>query len=314
MTKIKELSEGERITEPLLVSQVLRGVTNTGSPYLSLTLQDRSGSIDAKYWDVNEATEQKIKPGEVMMVHADVLKYKNNLQLKVISMKEIDQTTLELSDFVTSSKYDKESLKDKITGFVATIQDRTYRKLVEQAILINEESFYTYPAASKNHHDFVGGLATHIYGMLLVAQSLCNIYPELNRDLLYAGVITHDIGKIVEYNGPILKEYSTEGKLIGHISLMNAYIYEIAVNLGVEQSEQVMLLRHLILSHHGQYDYGSPVLPMVPEAEMLNLIDNIDARMNMLDKAFETIEPGTFTPRIFSLENRSFYKEKGTSE
>ncbi|MBQ9987479.1 MAG: HD domain-containing protein, partial [Erysipelotrichales bacterium] len=125
--------------------------------------------------------------------------------------------------------------------------------------------------------------------------------------LLYAGIILHDVGKVYELSGPVTTEYTMQGKLLGHISIMQAIVYETARKLGYE-NEQVILLRHMILSHHGQYEFGSPVLPMIPEAEILNYIDNIDARMNMFTKIVEPLENGTFSGRNFSLENRQIYK------
>ena len=162
----------------------------------------------------------------------------------------------------------------------------------------------------KNHHDFVGGLATHVLGMLDLAEMLAAQYPILNRDLLVSGVFLHDLGKLQELSGAIVPSYTMEGRLLGHISLFQAEVAKIAASLGIEDCEEVTLVRHMILSHHGVYEYGSPVLPMIPEAEVLHLIDNLDARMNTIEKALNATEEGAFTPRIFALENRSLYKSK----
>lgn len=310
MSKINVFSEGEKIQGSYLVNQVSRGITNTGSPYLNLLLQDNTGTIDGKLWNVAEEISNVIKAGQIVAIQADVLKYKQNLQLKVLTLSIQDASQMDLSEFVSSGVYTRAFLKEEIGKYILSIKNPIYATLVKKTLAINPEAFFEFPAASRNHHDFVGGLATHVYGMLRLAEQLVNLYPELNRDLLYAGVIVHDFGKIVEYSGPILAEFTTEGKLLGHISIINAYLYHVAVEAGLDQEEESLLLRHLVLSHHGEYEYGSPVLPMVMEAEMLNFIDNIDARMNMFDKALSTLEEGTFTPRIFSLENRSFYKPK----
>ena len=120
----------------------------------------------------------------------------------------------------------------------------------------------------------------------------------------------HDLGKLQELSGAIVPSYTMEGRLLGHISLFQAEVAKIAASLGIEDSEEVTLVRHMILSHHGVYEYGSPVLPMIPEAEVLHLIDNLDARMNTIEKALNATEEGAFTPRIFALENRSLYKSK----
>ena len=149
-----------------------------------------------------------------------------------------------------------------------------------------------------------------LFRSLEIAENLCNSHDFINKSLLYAGIILHDLGKTTELSGPVLTHYTNEGRLLGHISIMQANVKEVASSLGIEDSEEVMLVRHMILSHHGEYEYGSPVLPMIPEAELLTFIDNLDARLAMLDKAMSQTVAGEFTGRIFSLENRSFYKSK----
>jgi 3'-5' exoribonuclease len=212
--------------------------------------------------------------------------------------------------FVNVSKYSKEYLQGKIDAAIASIRDDIYREISRLCIERYEKEFYEYPAASKNHHDFLGGLATHVVAMIDLADEICLRYDILNRDLLIAGILTHDLGKVIELSGPVLTEYTMQGKLLGHISMMQSIVYELALSQGWQDSEQVTLLRHVILAHHGQYEFGSPVLPMVAEAEVLHLIDNLDARLNMFEKMSETVEIGQFSPRIFSLENRSFYRSK----
>ena len=125
----------------------------------------------------------------------------------------------------------------------------------------------------------------------------------------FAGITLHDLGKTVELSGPVVPEYTIEGKLLGHISISQAMIKEMADKMNIE-GEEVTLLQHIILSHHGKNEFGSPILPQIKEAEVIYLIDNMDARINMLDKALETVEPGGFSKRVFALENRAFYKPK----
>lgn len=143
--------------------------------------------------------------------------------------------------------------------------------------------------------------------MLKLSEAICDLYPTLNRDLLYAGVILHDIGKVIELSGPVGTMYTVEGNLLGHISIMVNEIGQAANELKIE-GEEVMLLQHLVLSHHGKEEWGSPKKPMIQEAEILHYIDNIDAKMNMLTRALDKTKPGEFTERLFPLDNRSFYK------
>lgn len=307
--KISSFENGARIVTPLLIVNVLKGVTQNGAPYLSITFQDDSGTIEGKWWDVKPEYEGLVSQGKIGLVTCDVLLYRNALQIRIHDINFDGE--YELSDFIPSSQFDKEFLKKEILGHVNRIQDPIYKSIVEACFEYYGEDFYNYPAATRNHHDFVGGLATHVYGMCQLGVEISRLYPILDQDLLLSGILIHDMGKIEEYTSAILSEYTPKGKLLGHISIMQAQLYEITKRLGYEDTEQAMLLRHLVLSHHGQYDYGSPVLPLVKEAEVLNFIDNLDARLNMFEKIYTELDEGTFAPRAFALENRSFYKPKG---
>ncbi len=307
---INSFVEGEKIQTSLLITQMNRGITNSGAPYLSFVLQDQSGSIDAKLWDAKDELLNGIEAGKVVLVSAEVLKYRNALQLRIYSLAKLEDNQFNPADYVMATDLSLEFMQKRIHETLMSMQDVVYRDVCTSIIEDLQEKLYSYPAAAKNHHDFVGGLATHMISMLDLGDAFCTLYPMLNRDLLMAGILLHDLGKIDELSGPILTEYTVEGKLVGHISIMQSKVSEKAKALGYQDSEQVTLMRHMILSHHGEYEFGSPVLPMVMEAEMLTFIDNVDARMNMFSKALESVKPGEWTPRIFPLENRSFYKPK----
>ena len=307
---ISSFVEGEKIQTSLLITQMNRGITNSGAPYLSFVLQDQSGSIDAKLWDAKDELLSGVEAGKVVLVSAEVLKYRNALQLRIYNLTKLEDNQFDPSDYVMATDLSLEFMQKRIHETLLSMQDVVYRDVCTSIIEDLQEKLYSYPAAAKNHHDFVGGLATHMISMLDLGEAFCTLYPMLNRDLLLAGILLHDLGKIDELSGPILTEYTVEGKLVGHISIMQCKVAEKAKVLGYHDSEQVTLMRHMVLSHHGEYEFGSPVLPMVMEAEMLTFIDNVDARMNMFAKALESVKPGEWTPRIFPLENRSFYKPK----
>lgn len=306
---INEFVDGDRLEIVAMIVNINRGVTAKGAPYLSFLLQDKSGTIDAKYWNVSEDMLGMFKAGMIVCAQGDVLSHNKQLQFRIQKLEESDMANVDMRDYVKSSTISKAELRNRIEEKVHSINNPAILKIVKTILEEYDQDFYTYPAASKNHHDFIGGLATHVLGMLDVAESICGLYPLLNRDLLIAGVLLHDIGKIVELSGPIITEYTTEGKLLGHISIMQAKVSSVAEQLELNGEEPV-LLRHMILSHHGVYEYGSPVLPMIPEAECLYLIDNLDARMNTLEKALVPLKKGEFSQRIFALENRTFYKSK----
>ncbi|MBQ3962940.1 MAG: HD domain-containing protein, partial [Erysipelotrichaceae bacterium] len=302
--------EGERVNTTLLISQILRGTTNSGSPYLTLTLQDSTKSIEAKLWDIKPELEKQLEVGKVYDFDIEVIKYKNNLQAKVLKVLPVPQSGIDMEEFVFKSPVSKDTLRTNIQEGINMISNEKIAKIVSGILNFYANSVYEYPAAAKIHHNFIGGLATHTSGMIKVAAALCSIYPSLDKDYLIAGVIIHDLGKIEELSSPVVTEYTKAGKLLGHISIIDARLLQVGKDLGLEDSEELLLLRHMALSHHGQMEYGSPVRPETLEAEMLNLVDNIDARINTIDKALSEIKEGEFTPKIFALENRVFYKHK----
>ena len=160
----------------------------------------------------------------------------------------------------------------------------------------------------------MGGLAYHSISMARIALDICRQYTFLDKGLLIAGILMHDVGKIDELSGPVLPEYTNEGNLLGHISIMNNRLDRVAEKLGVNDKECVLLLKHMVLAHHGKMEFGSPVLPMIPEAEVLTLLDNLDARMYMMKQSLDTTQPGHFGPRVFALEGRMIYHRKGEAE
>ena len=308
--KINQLEANENLVLRSLISNVNNGITNKGAPYLSITLQDSTGTIEAKYWDVKPEQVKLIEAGKVYDIELEILEYRKALQGKIQNVVLINDDSFEILDYIKSSLVPKDELKQGIKTYINQIKNPIIHQMLVEVMKEFHVDFFEYPAASKNHHNYGSGLATHVYGMLKLADSMCTLYPLLSRDLLYAGVILHDIGKVDELSGAFLTEYTLQGKLLGHISIMQAKLYEIAKRFNLENTEEVMLMRHMILSHHGQLEYGSPVLPLIPEAEILQYIDNIDARMDTLKTTFEQTNDNEFSSRIFPLENRMFYKHK----
>ncbi len=306
--KIKDFNDGEHLVVNLLIKKINKGITNAGSPYLTLTLQDSSGIIDAKLWDVKNEILKILEAGKIYEFTVEVLSYKNSLQLKIIKISPLVQSELNISDFIQSTNYSIDTLRNYINDLLSNIKNQNIKIITREMLRYYEKDFYTYPAAVSIHHSFMGGLATHTYGMLKLAEEIVKIYPILNKDLLVAGILLHDLGKIEELSGNLTNEYTLKGKLIGHISIGESRLFEIGKQLGLEDSEELLLLRHIVLSHHGELEFGSPVRPLIIEAEIINFIDNIDARINTIEKSFENIEYKDFGQKLFSLENRAFYK------
>ncbi|MGV3244295.1 3'-5' exoribonuclease YhaM [Staphylococcus sp. 11262D007BW] len=307
MRNIENLNPGDSVNHFFLVHQAVQGVTAQGKDYMTLKLQDKSGELDAKFWTATKQDIETIKPEMILHVQGDLINYRGKKQLKMNRYRIAGEADgVSIRDFIDSAPLSIDEIKNEIQGFIFDIENANLQRIIRHLLNKYEQSFYTFPAASSHHHNFSGGLSYHVLTMLRIGSALCDIYPNLNRSLLFSGIIVHDLGKVKELSGPVATSYTVEGNLLGHISIASDEVAEAAKTLGIE-GEEVMLLRHLILAHHGKLEYGSPKLPLIKEAEILHFIDNIDARMNMFDKAFKSTEKGQFTERIFGLEGRRFY-------
>ena len=308
MKGITKLQVGEQVDQYLLIKESKKGVTTVGKPFMSLILQDRSGDIEAKLWDTNEEHEQMYRAQVIVRVGGEIHDYrgKNQLRVKQIRVARPEEG-VQISDLLPTAAIPKEQLFESLMQFFFEIKNPNISRITRSLIKKHQDKLLIFPAASKNHHDYASGLLDHVVSMLRLSQAICDLYPTLNRDLMYAGIILHDIGKVIELTGPVGTAYTIEGNLLGHITIMVNEIGQAAKELGIE-GEEVMLLQHLVLSHHGKEEWGSPKKPMIQEAEIIHYIDNIDAKMNMLTRALEKTTPGEFTERLFPLDNRSFYK------
>ncbi|MER1989494.1 3'-5' exoribonuclease YhaM [Solibacillus sp. FSL R5-0449] len=308
MNGITKLQPGEQVDQYLLIKEAKKGVTTVGKPFMSLILQDRSGDIEAKLWDTNEEHENLYRAQVIVKVGGEIHDYRGKNQLRVKQIRPArDEEGVQISDLLPTSAVPKEQLFEELTQYFFQIQNPNISRITRNLTKKYQDQLLIYPAATKNHHDYASGLLDHVVSMLKLSEAICDLYPTLNRDLLYAGVILHDIGKVIELSGPVGTMYTVEGNLLGHISIMVNEIGQAANELKIE-GEEVMLLQHLVLSHHGKEEWGSPKKPMIQEAEILHYIDNIDAKMNMLTRALDKTKPGEFTERLFPLDNRSFYK------
>lgn len=308
MNGVTTLQAGAPVDQYLLIKQATKGVTTMGKPFMTLILQDKSGSIEAKLWDTGEEQEKLYQAGGIVRIGGEIHDYRGKLQLRIKTIRPINpDENISVSDLVQSAETPKEELFDQLMNFFFEIKNPNISRLTRYLIMENQQSLMTFPAATKNHHDYASGLLDHVVSMLKLGKAIAELYPTLNRDLLYAGIILHDIGKVVELSGPISTSYTVTGNMLGHISIMVTEIALAADKLAIE-GEEVMLLQHMVLSHHGKEEWGSPKKPMLQEAEMLHYIDNIDAKMNALKRALGKTNPGEFTERLFPLDNRSFYK------
>lgn len=308
--KLYDYQKEESMTIYLLIKSAEEKTTRTNKPYLALIFQDTSGEITANFWDASTKDVEQFKPGKVVKVDAKREEYNGAPQLRIKALRlarEDEPNNPEL--YIERAPVNKDKMIEAFNQAIFDITNAHMNRIVRLIMKKYQRDFFMSPAAKRNHHAYMGGLAFHTMSMLKVARSIAENYPTLDLSLLYAGIILHDLGKVIELSGPTATEYTLEGKLIGHIVLIHEEISRACMELKIDEShEDVLLLKHLVLAHHGEMAYGSPVRPQIPEAEVIHYIDQIDAKMNMMDSALRKTEPGDFSERIWAMDNRSFYK------
>lgn len=304
---INEFKDGDNISQVFLVKDVTKGITAKGLNYLNVSLQDRTGIIEAKKWDTQPIDLETIKKGAVLLIDGEVILYRDKLQLKIINAYRANKESSDFNTIVISSPIPEDELINSFNYYKNSVKNETLRKILDAIFDKYYRKFIVYPAAVRNHHEFYHGLIHHSVSMCKVAEQITKIYPNASYDLLISGCLLHDIGKVIEFSDPITPSYTNEGNLLGHISIGMSIIKETCDNLNIE-GEIPMLLEHMILSHHGKLEYGSPITPLTREALLLSMIDDMDAKMMVLDKAYRDVDEGSYTDRIFALDNASYYK------
>ncbi|MBN2260446.1 MAG: HD domain-containing protein [Clostridiales bacterium] len=309
---INEFESGKRVVGYYIIKSINLKTSSNNKKYLDMNLMDKSGEINAKIWGSDEDSEKIYTAGSVLKIEGDVTLWNNVLQLKIIRHRLVNESDqIELSEFVPSAPLKPEYMYDEIFAHVNTIKDLEIKKIVEAIFIEYKEKLMYYPAAKSNHHSIHAGLMYHILRMLKTGEKLADVYP-VNRDLLYAGIILHDIEKINEMNADemgIVEDYTRDGQLLGHIIQGIIKIELVAKDLNIDE-EKYKLLQHMILSHHYEPEFGSPKRPMIPEAELLHYIDMIDARMFDMDKVMSGMAVGEFSQPVFILDKRRLYKSQ----
>lgn len=311
--KINEFEKSDKIENYYLIKSAECKLTNnsTTNKYLDVNLTDSTGEINAKLWEVSPELETLFSENMLVKVRGTVNEYRGKLQLKIDRIRTInDSDDINIEEFVPTAPYKSEDMYEIVLDYICKIENKDLRNITEKIIDNCGDKLLHYPAAKSNHHAVKGGLLYHITTMLKAGEKLLEIYTHLNKDLLYAGVILHDIAKIYEMSASnlgIVSQYTIEGQLLGHIILGINLVEKAGVEVNADK-EVVMLLQHMILTHHYEPEYGSPKKPMIPEAELLHHLDIIDARMYDMNKALKDTEIGSFSERIWSLDNLNIYK------
>lgn len=309
MKKLRELAVDETFEMFVLLKSADVRVARNGKKFIAFTFQDNSGTIDGKYWGASEEDIALFTAGQVVFLNGKRELYQNMPQVKILHMRVAkDGEPNDPSLYMEKSPIDVEEMKEEFNDFLLDITQAKWHRIVRHIFGKYQKEFFEFPAAKRNHHAFAGGLAFHTLTMLRLAKAVSKEYTELNPSLLYAGVMLHDLGKVHELSGPVATEYTLAGNLLGHIVMIDEEITKACMELNIsELDEEVLVLKHVVLAHHGLLEYGSPVRPKIMEAEVLHHLDNLDASMQMMLGALKQVNPGESTERIFGLDNRNFY-------
>lgn len=307
---LSDYQNHEQVKTFVLLKEVNVRYDKNNHPFLSMLLEDKSRIIDGKMWGISAEEAEQYKQGQVVYIEGEMTEFNKRPQLKITKMRQAtDEEPNDVSLYVESAPLTAAEMKQELSSYIDAMAPVT-RHIVTAILDQNEQAFYNVPAAKTNHHNYAGGLAYHTLSMLRLGKAISTCYPQLNQSLLYAGIILHDFGKIWEMTGPIDTEYTLAGDLIGHIVMIDEAIEMICRTDHIEETEEVIFLKHMVLSHHGRLEYGSPVAPKLLEAEVLHYIDDMDATLNMIFKALDHTAPGSFTERIPAMDQRVFYKPK----
>ena len=317
---VKDLRKDQEITDFFMAKTLAIKVGANGKQYLDILLADKTGEISGKKWDVSDAEYPVLKAiggGSIVKIKAVVTEWAGQLQLRVqrIRAAALDDGQ-RMEDFVKAAPEAPEDMFGYIYETAGSMKDQDLKKLCIKLLTDNREKLMYYPAAQKNHHAELAGLLYHMKRMLMTGERICEVYTNLNRDLLCAGVIIHDIEKLNEIMADpdgIATGYSFEGQLLGHIIQGVKTIDRLTLELGFPR-EKAIMLEHMILSHHYEPEFGSPKKPLFPEAEALHYLDVLDARMFDMQDALVSTLPGTFGERVWALDNRKLYKPNGGEE
>lgn len=311
---VADIKTDTEITTYFMVKSIALKTGSNKKMYLDLLLGDSTGEINGKKWDIADEEVpglERIKEGNIIKVRALVTEWNGMKQLRISRIRLTGaEDALEMNDFVKAAPENPEEMYDFIYGKAEGFDDDELKKLCLRVLDEHKEKLMYYPAASKNHHAEMAGLLWHIKRMLMTAEKVCEVYTNLNKELLMAGVILHDVEKMTEIESNelgISSGYSFEGKMLGHLVLGVRELDRLCNEIGIDREKAVML-EHMIISHHYEPEFGSPKKPLFPEAEMLHYLDMIDAKMFDMEEAVEKTEPGGFSDRVWTLDNRTVYR------
>lgn len=300
-----------------LIKTVERKMTSRGVPFLDMTLTDSDGEVGAKLWDYKEELHGEFVPNDLVKVRGTMTPFNDTQQLRIERIRRVsDEDGVRIEDFVPSAGFSGEAMFDELIAVADAFSDEELKLLVKTLLNEYRDRLIYWPAAFRLHHAIRGGLLYHTLSILRMAQSVAKIYPFIDSDLLFAGVILHDIAKTQEFDVAstgIASGYTVDGNLVGHLVRGAMAVEKCGRELGLSE-ETLMLVEHMIISHHGEPEFGAAVRPMFLEAEILSELDTLDAKIYEIEQACRGVEPGEFTQRQWALDNRKLYNHNRNSK
>jgi 3'-5' exoribonuclease len=319
---LANFDEGKPFDGFFLVLAKQQRTTKSNKPYLSLILGDKTGQLEARVWDLNDPRIHKnVERGDIVKARGCVSRFDDRLQMKVDQMRKATADEVDKADLLPSTTHDVDDLWRQLTGYVESFTEPNL-KLLLKTLLDDPQLAGLYrqaPAARQLHHAWLGGLLEHVVSLLNLGDRVAPNYPMLHRDLLLSGVILHDIGKVRELAWDVGFEYTVEGTLLGHIQMGIEMVEKTIDSLPDFPPRLKTLVLHMILSHHGKLEFGSPKLPMIPEALVLNFLDDLDAKMQAVAGEFEKCAregkaPDELTGKVWALDQRQLLNTRGWLE
>lgn len=293
-----------------LIKTAEKKVNVKGAAYLDLMLCDKKGEISGKLWDYNELAHGVYEAGDLVKIRGSVTQFNGNDQLRIDRIRKVNANDgVDVSDFVPTAEYPGEMMLGQIMNVISSVKDDELKRLTYVLVKDREKDILYWPAAFKLHHAMRGGLLYHTLSIIKLCEGVCLIYPSVDRDLLMCGAIVHDLCKIDEFDistAGLVTGYSVKGELLGHLVMGAMKIGEKARELGISE-DKAMLLQHMVISHHGEPDFGAAVRPMFLEAEILSQLDKLDATINEITAVVGDLPDGEFSQRQWALDNRKLY-------
>lgn len=307
---VKDMVPGDKVEGFYILKEAYQKISSNGKPFLSAVIADKTGTMDVKVWDYAGPVGTQEDVGKIIKIRGDVSEFKGNPQLSLSNIRmALPEDNCDTVRLVAAAPIDKDETVRKVRALVDSMEDPDYRQVARTMLERHLETFASIPAAKSVHHSFLSGLLMHTANMMAMADFLSGQYASvIDRSLLLTGTLLHDFAKEIEFRFSdlgIVTDYSVKGQLLGHLVMGAQEVAQVCAELGTPE-EKSLLLQHMILSHHGEPEYGAAVKPMFAEAELLSYIDMVDSRMEIYAELLPSVAEGSFSGRVFALDKRIY--------